>query len=118
MCLVISKVFTCECLGHLNILLLNKIIVGGRGREGTEWERGGGGEQGWSRDSGNGQPVTSPTPNPSHGQAQNPDIINDTVILADSPLRGSTQRLAETDAETHSQTVDRGRDTYGEVGGE
>jgi len=30
---------------------------------------------GWSRDSGNGQPVTDPTREPSHGQAS--DTIND-----------------------------------------
>ena len=40
----------------------------------------------------------------------NPNAINDTVLCLQTgacyPLRGSTQQLTQTDADTHSQTVD------------
>jgi hypothetical protein len=56
---------------------------------------------GWSRNWGNGQPITSPTSDLTHGQ----------VPIADwqhgCSLRGSTQRLTQSDTDTHSQTLDR-----------
>jgi hypothetical protein len=64
----------------------------------------------WSRDWGDGQPITGPNWDPSHGQAPVPGTINNTLLClqtgARCPLRGSTQQLTQTDTDTHSQTVD------------
>ena len=51
------------------------------------------------------------------------DIINDTLLCLQTeaqhgcPLRGSTNQLNQTDAETHSQTGDGARDSYGRCRG-
>lgn len=55
----------------------------------------------------------SPTWNPSRGQAPIPDIINDTVMIADWSLaylssESFTQQLTETNTDTHSQLLDKG----------
>lgn len=48
----------------------------------------------------------------SHGQAPSSDIINDILLWLQAggkhscPLRGCAQHLTETDANTHSQTLD------------
>ena len=57
----------------------------------------------------NGQTITGPTLDPSSGQASIINIINDLLCLqigGSCPLRSSTQQLTQTDADTHSQTVD------------
>jgi hypothetical protein len=76
--------------------------------------------QRWSRDKGNGRPITGPTWDQSHGQAPVPDTIDDTLLCLhtgawhDCSLRGSTNQLTETEAKTNSQTLG---ESYGRVGG-
>ena len=66
--------------------------------------------------------LTIDLPNLSHGQAPIPDLIHDTLLCLctrakhNCPMRGPTQQQTETDADTHSQTMDGGWDTYGRVG--
>jgi hypothetical protein len=56
---------------------------------------------------------------PFYGQESIPDTINDTLLCLQTeikhkfPLRDSTQQLTETDAETHSQTLDVGQEKLG-----
>lgn len=58
--------------------------------------------------------MTSPTSDPFHGQEPIPGTTNDTLLflqtgsrITDCLLRGSPKQLTDTDAETHSQTMDR-----------
>jgi len=55
----------------------------------------------------NGQPINSPNCSPSHEQALILDTINDTLLYlpggACGLLRGPSQQLTQTDADTHSQ---------------
>ena len=72
-----------------------------------------------SRDWGNGQPITTPTWNPSQEQTPIPNTINNTVILPERAmfsLRGSTSQLTQTDTDTHSQTWMEIGYSYGRVG--
>lgn len=64
-------------------------------------------EHRWNRDSENGLSVTDPARDLFHGQDTTPATINDSLLCLqidqhNCPLRGSTQKLTETDAETHS----------------
>jgi hypothetical protein len=68
----------------------------------------------------NGQPITNPTRDPSHGQVPIPNIFNDTLLLLQTepccPLRCSTQQLTQIQTSTAKKWIELGN-SYRRIGG-